>query len=80
MQVTGDRWVNGFLMLSVRQDNLQGQKGGVNANDGGIVDLKVGWDNNKNKNLWIENFNGKPALVTHFITEKSKAAEEVVFG
>ena len=74
VQVIGYRWVNGFLSLQIRNDNMQGKKGGVTAADKGFVDLKVGKDNKGA--LWIENFNGVPAKITHLITESPKRPQK----
>jgi hypothetical protein len=67
--VTGYRFVNGFLTLNIRHDLDQGNKGGVDQKDGGHMTVTVGIVNNQ---LWIKDWFGRSAQVTHVITEGPK--------
>jgi hypothetical protein len=67
--VTGYRFVNGFLRLDVVQDLDQGRMGGLGWEDGGHMSLTIGMSNNQ---LWIKNWFGQAAQVTHAITEAPK--------
>jgi hypothetical protein len=67
--VTGYRFVFGFLRLDATQDLDQGNRGGVGWEAGGHVSMTIGTFNNQ---LWIKNWFGRTALVTHAITEGPK--------
>jgi hypothetical protein len=67
--VTGYRFVYGYLTLDCTQDLNQGKAGGVDFEDGGHISMRIGTFNNQ---LWIRSFFGRPALVTHVITEAPK--------
>jgi len=67
--VTGYQFVNGFLSLNFTHDLDQGNKGGVDPKDGGHMSLTVGTVNNQ---LWIKDWFGQSAQLTHVITEAPK--------
>jgi len=67
--VTGYRFVFGFLRLDATQDLDQGNRGGVGWEAGGHMSMTLGTFNNQ---LWIKNWFGRTAQVTHVITEGPK--------
>jgi hypothetical protein len=68
--VTGYRFVNGYLTLDITQDLDQNKNpGGTDWEDGGHMALRVGVFNGQ---LWIRNWFGQAAQLTHVVTEGPK--------
>ena len=67
----GYRWVNGYLTVDYTQDANQGGKGtvGLDWDTGGHMSMRIGSFNGQ---LWYRNFPGRPAQITHVISEEAK--------